>query len=437
MLKQKFEIDGIGRALINIVGNTGLGFNHMVKLTNPDTDEETLAKVIRVSEDETTLQLLTGTFDLPTNATITSLGESMTVSYSGDIGGRFFDGTGKPIDGRGPLSFAQKIDIESVTLNPAVRLIPNQMMETGIPGIDVFNTLVKSQKVPFFAAPGEPYNKLLANIAANAKVDAIIIGGMGLKYDEYQYFRDELSKSGNLDKTTMFVHIAGEPIGQGLLVPDTALSTAKMMMNDGKDVLVILTDMTNWANFLRDIANYQDNVPSLQGYPGDLYSQLATRYETAADMEGAGSITILGATTLESVEDPVPDNTGYITEGQFFIVDGKLKLFGSLSRLKQNVNADTRPDHRKVVDAVSQLMQQAEKAHEASLIGSGDDPFSIKLRQFRTDFINQLENPFNSMSLFEGLDLCWELLAKYFDPIQVGVPTELLKDYWPNYQAEA
>jgi V/A-type H+-transporting ATPase subunit B len=215
------------------------------------------------------------------------------------------------------------------------------------------------------------------------------------------------------------------------MLPDAALTVAREFADDGKDVLVLLTDMTNWSNILRNVANYQDMIPSLQGYPGSLYSELARRYEVAADIEGAGSITTIGATTLESLEDPVPDNTGYITEGQFFLENGKLKLARSLSRLKQQVNDDTRNDHRAIMTAMASLLADAEKAHEAAEVGAANDAFSQKLLRYRTDFIDKIEEPFGDpIKLEDALDMCWDVLKKHFEPIETGLSKKLIEQYW-------
>jgi len=213
--------------------------------------------------------------------------------------------------------------------------------------IDLFNTLVKSQKLPIFSVSGEPYNELLARIATQAEVDIIILGGMGLKYDDYLFFRDTLASAGALEKAVMFVHTASDPVVECLMVPDLALAVAERFALRGKNVLVLLTDMTNFADSLKEVSITQEQVPSNRGYPGDLYSQLAARYEKAVDFSDAGSITILAVTTMpgDDVTHPVPDNTGYITEGQFYLSKGRIEPFGSLSRLKQNVNGKTREDH--------------------------------------------------------------------------------------------
>lgn len=190
------------------------------------------------------------------------------------------------------------IPIGGPSVNPARRVIPNKMIRTGIPMIDVFNTLVESQKLPIFSVSGEPYNELLARIAMQAEVDVIVLGGMGLKYDDYLFFRDTLEKAGAMGHTVMFIHTASDPTVECTLVPDMSLAVAERFALDGKRVLVLLTDMTNFADAQKETAITMEQVPSNRGYPGDLYSCLAARYEKAVDFVGAGSLTILGVTTM-------------------------------------------------------------------------------------------------------------------------------------------
>lgn len=430
--KEISKISEIGKALISVQGNPGVALNNVVELLDADNNQSiSFAKAINISEDVTTFQVYNGTQGLSSRTRIRMHETPMTIGFSENMLGRSFDGVGNVADNGPDIVYEKQLSTRLDTLNPTVRLVPKQPMWTGVPMIDVFNTLVKSQKIPIFASPTEPYNKLLSQIAKGARVDVIIFAGIGLKYDEYQYFRDELSTSGNMDKTIMFTHLAGEPQIKGLMLPDTALSVAREFADNKKDVLVLLTDMTNWSNILRNVANYQDMIPSLQGYPGSLYSELARRYEVAADIEGAGSITIIGATTLESLEDPVPDNTGYITEGQFFLEGGKLKLARSLSRLKQQVNDSTRSDHRAIMTAMASLLADAEKAYEAAEVGAANDAFSQKLLRYRADFISRVEEPFGDpFKLEDALDMCWDVLRKHFEPSETGLSKKLIEEYW-------
>ena len=430
--KEISRISEVGKALISVEGNHGVALNHVVELLDADTNQSlSFAKAINITESSTRFQVFNGTAGLSTKTKLRIHEVPLTVGFSHNMLGRSLDGVGDVADGGPDIIFEKQLSTRLDTLNPTMRLVPKQPMWTGIPMIDVFNTLVKSQKIPIFAGPTEPYNRLLSQIAQGAQADVIIFAGIGLKFDEYHYFKDQLSQSGNIDKTIMFSHLAGESQIKGLMLPDVALSVAREFADEGKDVLVLLTDMTNWSNILRNVANYQDQIPSLQGYPGSLYSELAKRYEVAADIEGAGSITIIGATTLESLEDPVPDNTGYITEGQFFLENGKLKLARSLSRLKQNVNGKTRDDHRPIMTAMASLLADAEKAYEAAEVGAANDPFSQKLLRYRTDFIENMEEPFGeSIDLEAALDKCWAILQRHFKPTETGLSKALIEAYW-------
>ena len=430
--KELNRISEVGKALISVEGNPGVALNHVVELLEADSNQSlSFAKAINIAEYSTRFQVFNGTQGLSTKTRIRMHEVPLTAGFSHNMLGRSFDGVGKVSDGGPEVIFNKQLSTRLDTLNPTVRLVPKQPMWTGIPMIDVFNTLVKSQKIPIFAGPTEPYNRLLSQIAQGAQADVIIFAGIGLKYDEYHYFREQLSQSGNMGKTIMFSHLAGESQIKGLMLPDVALSVAREFADEGKDVLVLLTDMTNWSNILRNVANYQDMIPSLQGYPGSLYSELARRYEVAADIEGAGSITIIGATTLESLEDPVPDNTGYITEGQFFLENGKLKLARSLSRLKQQVNGDTRSDHRPIMTVMASLLADAEKAFEAAEVGAANDAFSQKLLRYRSDFIENMEEPFGDpVNLETALDTCWDILRRHFEPTETGMSKKLLEQYW-------
>jgi len=430
--KEVNRISEVGKALISVEGNPGIALNHVVELLDADNSKSlSFAKAINIGEESTRFQVFNGTQGLSTKTRLRMHEVPLTAGFSHNMLGRSFDGAGQVSDGGPKVIFDKQLSTRLDTLNPTVRLVPKQPMWTGIPMIDVFNTLVKSQKIPIFAGPTEPYNRLLSQIAQGAQADVIIFAGIGLKYDEYHYFKEQLSQSGNMGKTIMFSHLAGESQIKGLMLPDVALSVAREFADEGKDVLVLLTDMTNWSNILRNVANYQDMIPSLQGYPGSLYSELARRYEVAADIEGAGSITIIGATTLESLEDPVPDNTGYITEGQFFLDNGKLKLARSLSRLKQQVNGNTRSDHRAIMTVMASLLADAEKAYEAAEVGAANDAFSQKLLRYRSDFIENMEEPFgNPVDLETALDMCWEILKRHFEPTETGMSKKLIEEYW-------
>ena len=346
-----------------------------------------LAQVIRLEDNLVYLQVFAGGRGVGTDAKVRFIGKTMQVPFSENLLGRVFTGSGNPRD-NGPEITENMIEIGGPSVNPAKRIIPENMVRTGIPMIDLFNTLVESQKLPIFSVAGEPYNELLAQIALQAEVDVIILGGMGLKHDDYLFFRDKLDESGALSRTVMFIHTASDPTVECLLVPDVSLAVAEQYALQNKRVLVLLTDMTNFADSMKEVAITMEQIPSNRGYPGDLYSQLAARYEKAVDFEGSGSITILGVTTMpgDDVTHPVPDNTGYITEGQFYLKNGRIEPFGSLSRLKQMVNKDTREDHRTVMDTMIQLYASYKETLEKQSMGFRMSDWDNKLLNYGERF---------------------------------------------------
>src|SRR6056297_593689 len=430
MLQKTYEnIDSIGRAILSIKAQ-GVHNKELAEIIYPN-GEKAFAQVIALEGDQVTLQLFGGGFGVSTNCKVRFLGKPVQVGFSDDMLGRVYSGNGQPIDG-GPELMTDRVRVAGPSINPVKRLIPKDMIRTGVPMIDVFNTLVRSQKIPIFAKAGEPYNRLLANIATQTDADVIIIGGVGLKYDEYHYFRQRIEEAGSKNKTIMFIHTHRDSIVEGLMVPDLALAVAEQFALQGKNVFVLLSDMTQWSDYLRQVANAQDQIPANQGYPGDLYSQLASRYEKAADIEDSGSLTILGVTTMDDVTHPVPDNTGYITEGQFYMKDGYLELFGSLSRLKQQVNDRTRPDHRSIMNAMARLLSEAEERVKAQKFGSVKDDYSLRLLAYRNTFQRELMNPFRYLELEDALDLCWDILSQHFKKEEVGLSSKLIEDYWPE-----
>ena len=394
---------------------------------------ESLAEVIRLRGDQVSLQVFTGGRGISTGDEVVFMGHPMQISFSDNLLGRIFDGKGEPRD-NGPRLEENLIETGTPSVNPAKRIIPKNMIRTNIPMIDVFNSLVESQKLPIFSVSGEPYNPLLARIAMQAEVDLIILGGIGLKYDDYLYFRDTLEQGGALSRTIFFVHTAADPVVESLLVPDVSLAVAERFALNGRRVLVLLTDMTNFADSMKEIAITQEQVPSNRGYPGDLYSQLASRYEKAVDFEGAGSITTLAATTMpgDDVTHPVPDNTGYITEGQYYLRNGRIEPFGSLSRLKQFVNKDTRSDHRALMDGMINLYASYKESVEKRSMGFRMSEWDNKLLRYGELFERGMMDLDVNIPLEQALDRGWSILSECFDPQETGLRTELLREYWPN-----
>ena len=394
---------------------------------------KSLARVIKLDHDVVSLQVFAGAKGVSTGDEVRFLGYPMKISCSENLLGRIFNGSGEPRD-NGPRLEENMIEIGGPSVNPSKRIIPKNMVRTGIPMIDVFNSLVESQKLPIFSSSGEPYNELLARIAMQAEVDMIILGGMGLKYDDYLGFKDALEEGGALSRTIFFVHTASDPIVECLLVPDISLAVAEQFALQGKKVLVLLTDMTNFADAMKENAITMEQVPSNRGYPGDLYSQLASRYEKAGDFEGSGSITILAVTTMpgDDVTHPVPDNTGYITEGQFYLKNGRIEPFGSLSRLKQQVNKDTRKDHRALMDGMIKLYSAYKESVEKKSMGFRMSEWDNKLLKYGAMFEEQLMSLSVNIPLEKALDLGWEILAECFSKEETGLRTELLNEFWPK-----
>lgn len=392
----------------------------------------TYAQVIGIDGEKVSLQVFAGSKGVSTNDKVEFLGKQVQLRFDAEnLLGRVFNGVGEPIDGRPELDDSGSIEVGGPSFNPAKRVIPSRMIQTGIPMIDMFNSLVESQKLPIFSVAGEPYNALLARIAAQAEADIIILGGMGLKNDEYLYFANALKA--NKERTIMFVHRASDPVVECMLVPDMALAAAEQYATAGKRVLVLLTDMTAFADSLKEISVAMDKIPANRGYPGDLYSQLASRYEKAVDIEGAGSITLLAVTTMpgDDVTHPVPDNTGYITEGQFYLKGGRIDPFGSLSRLKQLIHKDTREDHAALMNSMIQLYDNCRKVRQQQSMGFSVSKFDEKVLSFGDDFEASMMDLKVNLPLEKQLDLGWELMAQHFSKEQSGLPAKLTDIYWP------
>lgn len=411
--------------------DVGLGELAEVKLRDGRT---IYASVLRIEGDQVTLQVFQDSRGISTGDRVTFLKHKMQATFGDALLGRRLSGSGEPIDG-GPDVLGEKVPIGGPSLNPARRTIPREMVRTNIPMIDVFNCLVKSQKIPIFSIAGEPYNKLLMRIANQTDADVVVIAGMGLTFTEYQAFIDNAEEAGSMNKTVMFIHRATDPAVECLLVPDMALACAEKYAVAGQTVLVLLTDMTAFADSIKEIAITMDQVPSNRGYPGSLYSDLASRYEKAGVIEGAGSITIVSVTTMpgDDVTHPIPDNTGYITEGQFYLHHGMIDPFGSLSRLKQQVIGKvTREDHGDLANAMIRLYAESKKARERQGMGFKLSDWDQKLLVYSELFEKRMMNLEVNLTVDEALDNGWKTLAECFLPDETGIKKSLIDKYWPH-----
>ncbi len=408
----------------------GVRYNELAQIST--RFGKSLAQVNKIDGDLVSLQVFAGGQGISTGDEVRFLGHEMRVSFSDDLLGRIFNGSFEPRD-KGPALTDNLKAIGGPSVNPTKRILANRMLRTNIPMIDMFNTLVVSQKLPIFSISGEPYNQLLARIALQAEADVIVLGGMGLKYDDFLYFKETLGNGGALSKTVMFIHTASDPTVECMMIPDMALAVAEQFALQNKDVLVLLTDMTNFADAMKEIAITQEQVPSNRGYPGDLYSQLAARYEKAVDFADSGSVTVLAVTTMpgDDVTHPVPDNTGYITEGQYYLKGGRIEPFGSLSRLKQNVNSKTRRDHRALMDAMIRMYASYRDTLEKKNMGFAMTRWDEKLLKYGELFETELMDLSVNLPLEEALDLGWRILADCFEKNETGIKSDLTDEFWP------
>lgn len=400
-----------------------------------------LAQVVRIMNEEVTLQVFGGTEGIPTDAEVIFLGKAPSLQVGDQLVGRFFNAYGEPIDG-GPAISGKEVEIGGPSVNPVRREQPSELIATGIAGIDLNNTLVTGQKIPFFADPDQPFNEVMAMVALRAKSDKIILGGMGMTNDDYLFFKNTFSNAGALDRIVSFINTTEDPSVERLLIPDMALAAAEYFSVEKKEkVLVLLTDMTNYADALAIVSNRMDQIPSKDSMPGSLYSDLAKIYEKAVQFPDGGSITIIAVTTLSGgdITHAVPDNTGYITEGQLYLRRdssvGKVIIdpFRSLSRLKQLViGKKTREDHPQVMNAAVRLFSDAAGAQTKMENGFDLTDYDERTLRFAADYSRELLAIDVNVDIEGMLDTAWGLFGKYFRPAEVNIKQQLVDKYWPE-----
>ncbi len=397
------------------------------------------AQVVKISGKNVTLQIFPGTQGIATNAEVVFLGKPPTIKVSNELKGRFFNPYGQPIDG-GPEVDGKEVEIGGPSVNPVRRKQPSEIIATGIAGIDLNNTLVTGQKIPFFADSDQPFNQVMATVALRAQADVIILGGMGMSNDDYLYYKSLFDNAGALDRIIAFVNTTENPPVERLLVPDMALTAAEYFATEHKaKVLCLLTDMTLYADALSIVSNRMDQIPSKDSMPGSLYSDLAKIYEKAAQFPDGGSITIIAVTTLSSgdITHAIPDNTGYITEGQLYlrrdtdIAKVIVDPFRSLSRLKQLViGKKTRKDHPQVMNAAVRLYADAASAKTKLENGFDLTEYDRRTLEFAREYSRQLLAIDINVEVEEMLDTGWKLFGKYFTKDEVGIKRELMDAYW-------
>lgn len=400
-----------------------------------------LAQVVRIMDTEVTLQVFGGTEGIPTDAEVVFLGKAPSLKVGDGLAGRFLNAYGEPIDGGADI-VGEEREIGGPSVNPVRREQPSELIATGIAGIDLNNTLVTGQKIPFFADPDQPFNEVMAMVALRAKSDKIILGGMGMTNDDYLFFKNTFSNAGALDRIISFINTTEDPSVERLLIPDMALTTAEYFaVEKHEKVLVLLTDMTNYADALAIVSNRMDQIPSKDSMPGSLYSDLAKIYEKAVQFPDGGSITIIAVTTLSGgdITHAVPDNTGYITEGQLYLRRdsnvGKVIVdpFRSLSRLKQLViGKKTREDHPQVMNAAVRLFSDAAGAQTKMENGFDLSDYDERTLQFADDYSRELLAIDVNVDTEEMLNTAWKLFSKYFKPSEVNIKQQLVDQYWIN-----
>lgn len=404
-----------------------------------------LAQVVKIFGNEITLQVFTGTEGIPTNAEVVFLGRPPVLRIGDDLAGRFLNAYGDPID-RGPELTGDEKEIGGPSVNPVRREQPSRLIATGIAGIDLNNTLVTGQKIPFFADPDQPFNQVMATVALRAKADKIILGGMGLSNDDYLYYRQVFENAGALERIVAFINTTEDPPVERLLVPEMVLAAAEYFAADkNEDVLVLLTDMTLYADALAIVSNRMDQIPSKDSMPGSLYSDLARIYEKAVQFPDGGSITIIAVTTLSGgdITHAIPDNTGYITEGQLYLrrdTDiGKVIIdpFRSLSRLKQLViGKQTREDHPQVMNAAVRLYADAANARTKQENGFDLTEYDKRTLKFAEEYSEKLLAIDVNLEVDDMLDTAWELFSRHFTKPEVRIKNELVEKFWKEVESE-
>ncbi|MCT4636783.1 MAG: V-type ATP synthase subunit B [Bacteroidales bacterium] len=397
------------------------------------------AQVVKMIGSKVTLQVFSGTDGLSTDSEVVFTGEQPMLKVSEHLSGRFFNAYGKPIDGL-PEITGEERPIESPSVNPVRRVQPNQLIATGVAGIDLNNTLVSGQKIPFFADPDQPYNQIMAMIALRAKVDKIILGGMGLTWDDYLFFKNSFEQDHGLSKIIGFINTTEDSPVERLLIPDMALTAAEYFATEKNEkVLVLLTDMTQYCNSLSIVSNRMDQIPSKDSMPGSLYSDLARLYEKAVQFPDGGNITILAVTTLSGsdITHAIPDNTGYITEGQLFLRKSTdvnkviIDPFRSLSRLKQLViGKTTREDHPQVMNAAIRLYADAANSRTKMENGFDLTDYDKRVLRFSEDYSRDILAVDVNLEVDEMLDTTWDLFQRNLTKDEVGIKQEFVDRFW-------
>ncbi|OOB77380.1 MAG: V-type ATP synthase subunit B [Epulopiscium sp. Nuni2H_MBin003] len=455
MFKEYLKLDRIEGPLIMLTGVTNVAYGEFVKIT-VDQQEIRYGKVIKIEGDYVVVQVFEGTTGISTqNVMVQFTGKPLEIPLSLDILGRVFNGVGKPIDGGLNIVSQRQSNINGRPINPVARKYPRNFIQTGISAIDALITLIRGQKLPIFSGNGMAHNEIAVQIVNQAKIEganeknfAVVFGAMGVRHDDANYFKQSFEESGVLDHVVMYLNLADDPIVERISTPRTALTAAEYLaFEQNMHVLVVITDMTSYAEALREMSSIRGEVPSRKGYPGYLYSDLSTIYERAGMLEDReGSITLIPILTMpnDDITHPIPDLTGFITEGQIVLsrelnqkqVYPPIAVLPSLSRLmKDGIGKDyTREDH---IDLTNQLFAAYSHVQDiwslAQIIGEDDlseiDKKYLEFgRRFEERFIAQGQH--ENRSIFETLDIGWEVLSVLPVTELDRIPEDLIEKYY-------
>jgi V/A-type H+-transporting ATPase subunit B len=448
------EIKG---SLVFLEGVHNVGFDEVAKIRSPDGTER-IGRVFDIRKDVAVIQVLGSTTGLQVDSTVYFTGSSFNIQISDDVLGRMFNGAFEPIDGLPPLFSSDIRDINGSPINPVARSYPDSLINTGISVIDGLFSLVRGQKLPIFSESGQPHNRLIAQILRQATIRdreekfAIVFTALGLRNDEARFFINMLRESGVLPRSVLVLNLASDPTIERLLTPRIALTIAEYLAFElGMHVLTILSDMTNYAEVLREVSAAREEVPGRGGYPGYLYSDLASIYERAGIIEGKkGSLTQIPVLTMPGGDyhHPIPDLTGYITEGQIFLdkdmisrgIYPPIDVLPSLSRLMRKAigSGKTREDHKDVSDQLYDAYSEGVKARDlARIVGETglserESKYFEFAEAFERRFVSQGEN--ENRSIEETLDIAWEVLSILPEGELARIDERLIHTYHPNYR---
>lgn len=442
--------------LVALEGIKNASYDEIVELTLDNDPVKKLGRIVEIYKDKAVIQVFEGSENMSLTNTHTKLtGHPLMLSLSEDLLGRTFNGIGKPIDGMGPIVSDLKRDVNGMPLNPVSRQYPRNYIRTGISAIDGLTTLIRGQKLPIFSGNGLPHDRLAAQIVKQASLGddsddelIVVFGAMGVKYDVAEFFKKTFHESGVSNHVVMFLNLANDPVVERLITPKVALTAAEYLAFDlGKHVLVILTDMTSFAEAMREVSSSKGEIPSRKGYPGYLYSELATIYERAGIVESSkGSVTQIPILTMpnDDITHPIPDLTGYITEGQIVLdrtlhgqsIYPPINVLPSLSRLMKDGIGEgyTREDHQAIAN---QLFSSYAKVGEARALASviGEDELSPTDKQylefgqaFENEFVGQAEH--DNRDIITTLNLGWKLLHLLPKEELDRIDTKILEKYY-------